>query len=62
MKFKELKEKSAKELKEQLHALLKEQFSLRMQKGMGEQPKTHLFKRVKKNIARVKTKLNEVTE
>ena len=58
----ELRTKSAQELKEALRSLLKEQFNLRMKKGIGEAPKTHLFKRVKRDIARVKTILNEVTE
>ena len=59
MKAVELKEKSKSELNEELHNLLKEQFSLRMKKGMGEEPKTHAFKRVRKDIARVKTFLNQ---
>jgi large subunit ribosomal protein L29 len=59
MKFSELKEKSVTELEKELHALLKEQFSLRMQKGLGEAPRTNNFKVVRRNIARIKTILNE---
>lgn len=59
MKAAELRVKTQVELKEELHSLLKEQFNLRMQKGMGEMPKTHAFKRIRKDIARVKTILNE---
>ncbi|MCK4608634.1 MAG: 50S ribosomal protein L29 [Gammaproteobacteria bacterium] len=59
MKLSELKIKSITALKEELHALLKEQFSLRMQKGSGETPRTHSFRVVRRNIARIKTILNE---
>ena len=59
MNMKELKNKSKAELNERLIALLQEQFRLRMQKGVAESPKTHLFKNVRRDIARVKTILNE---
>ena len=62
MKASDLKTKTKDELNNELHALLKEQFNLRMQKGMGEAPKTHSFKRVRKDIARVKTIMNEISE
>lgn len=62
MKATDLKTKTKDELNNELHALLKEQFNLRMQKGMGETPKTHSFKRVRKDIARVKTIMNEISE
>ena len=55
----ELRNKSKSELNETLLTLLKEQFQLRMQKGVVESPKTHLFKIIRKNIARVKTILVE---
>lgn len=51
----ELAQKSVDELKTELIELLKEQFNLRMQRGMGQTPKPHLFKKVRRNIARVKT-------
>lgn len=57
MKATELKAKSEAELKELLLSLLKEQFQLRMKKSVTENPKTHLFGVVRKNIARVKTEL-----
>jgi large subunit ribosomal protein L29 len=47
--------KSAQELKGELAALRKEQFSLRMQKAMGQLNKTSLVGDVRRNIARVKT-------
>jgi large subunit ribosomal protein L29 len=42
-----------------LLALLKEQFNLRIQKGSGQAAKSHLFKKVRLGIARIKTILNE---
>ena len=55
----ELKQKSVDELKKEILGLLKEQFNLRMQKGMGQVPKPHLFTRVRRDIARIKTILRE---
>lgn len=59
MKTAELRNKSKDELNETLLSLLKEQFQLRMQKGVVESPKTHMFKSIRKNIARIKTVLVE---
>lgn len=59
MKAKDLREKSVADLTKELLALLKEQFNLRIQRGIGQGPKTHLFKQVKLNIARIKTILTE---
>lgn len=59
MKASELREKSIEELTKELLALMKERFNLRMQKGAGQTPKTHLFKKVKLGIARIKTILKE---
>ncbi|WJI16712.1 50S ribosomal protein L29 [Pseudoxanthomonas winnipegensis] len=57
MAIKELREKSADELNAHLSELRKEQFSLRMQKATGQLPKTHETRRVRREIARVKTLL-----
>lgn len=46
--------KSVSELKEELLNLRKEQFNLRMQKGVGQVPKPHLFTEVRRSIARLK--------
>lgn len=46
-------------LKEELLSLLREQFNLRMQKGSGAAVKPHLFKKVRREIARVKTRLHQ---
>ena len=57
MELKQLREKSADELKAHLTELRKEQCSLRMQKATGQLPKTHETRRVRREIARVKTLL-----
>lgn len=62
MKAKQMREKSVAELRAELLALLKEQFNLRMQKGISEQVKPHLFKRVRRDIARVKTIIGQKGE
>ena len=59
MKAEELRKKTTEELKTELVALHKEQFNLRMQKGVGQMPKSHLYKRVRHDIARAKTILAE---
>lgn len=59
MKASELKEKSVDELNVELQNLLREQFNLRMQKGTGQLAKPSLVADVRKNIARVKTVLNQ---
>lgn len=59
MKAIDLRKKSAEELNTELLALLKEQFNLRIQRGLGQTPKPHLFKKVRLNIARIKTILHE---
>lgn len=59
MNAQDLKAKSEKELREQLSGLLREQFNLRMQKGIGQLTKPHELRRVRRDIARVNTILNE---
>ena len=59
MKASELRGKSQAELRETLHELLKEQFNLRMQRGTGQFSRPHLMKDVRRNIARVKTVMNQ---
>ena len=59
MKANELREKSAQELNEQLLGLLRDQFNLRMQKATGQLGQSHLISQVKRDIARVKTVLNQ---
>ena len=59
---KDYREKDEAGLKEELLNLRKEQFNLRMQQGVGEMSKPHLFKNVRRDIARVKTILAEKTQ
>jgi large subunit ribosomal protein L29 len=59
MKASELRNKSVKELKEELLALLKELFNMRTQRSVGQSSQTHGFRRVRKDIARIKTVLCE---
>lgn len=57
MDAKELKTKSAAELAGDLVELRKEQFNLRMQRGTGQLTQTHQLRRVRRDIARIKTAL-----
>jgi large subunit ribosomal protein L29 len=59
MKASELKSKSTEDLQKEMHELLKEQFNLRMQRATGQMAKPHLMKAVRRDIARIKTILNE---
>jgi large subunit ribosomal protein L29 len=59
MKANELREKSAQQLNEQLLGLLRDQFNLRMQKATGQLGQSLLLSQVKRDIARVKTVLNQ---
>ena len=59
MKANEHREKSAQQLNEQLLGLLRDQFKLRMQKATGQLGQSHLLSQVKRDIARVKTVLNQ---
>jgi large subunit ribosomal protein L29 len=56
----ELRGKSAQELREELLALRREQFNLRMQRGVNpDAVRGNQVSRVRKDIARVKTVMNE---
>lgn len=59
MKTSELRNKTIDELKSELLGLLREQFNLRIQKGTGQAVKSHLIKKCRLAIARIKTILNE---
>ena len=56
----DLRKKSVDDLNEELVALRREQFNLRMQQATGELSHNHEHRRVRKDIARVKTVLNEL--
>ena len=56
----ELRGKSEKELRDELLALRREQFNLRMQQGMNpDAVRSDQITGVRRNIARVKTVMNE---
>jgi large subunit ribosomal protein L29 len=56
----ELRSKSVEELTEELVALRREQFNLRMQQATDEVTRNSEHGRVRKDIARLKTVLNEL--
>ncbi len=47
------------QLDDELVELRKEQFNLRMQEGIGQSPRQDRFGKVRRDIARVKTVINE---
>ncbi len=55
----ELAAKSVSELNTELNGLFREQFNLRMQRGSGQDIKPHNFKRVRREIARIKTVIHQ---
>ena len=55
MKFADLKNKSAPELQQMLNDLRGEQFKARMQHGSGQLSNTAAMRRLRRDIARVKT-------
>ena len=55
----ELRAKSVEELNTELESLLKAHFSLRMQVAMQNLAKTSEIRRVRRDIARVRTNLHE---
>lgn len=59
MKAQDLRQKSVEELNQELLGLLRAQFSQRIQASTGQLTQTHTVKQVRRDIARVKTVLNE---
>ena len=59
MKASELRSKTPAELRQELHELLKAQFSLRMQVATQQLTNNSQIKKVRRDIARVRTLLNE---
>ena len=59
MKAQDLREKSVDELGTELKDLLADQFKYRMQKSTGQLGQSHLLKEVRRDIARVKTIINQ---
>jgi large subunit ribosomal protein L29 len=59
MKAGELRNKSTEELRTELQSLLRAQFSLRMQKATQQLSNTSQIRKVRRDIARVRTLLSE---
>ena len=60
MEAKDLRSMSEEQLGEELLKLKREQFNLRMQQASGRLSRPHEHGRVRKDIARVKTVMNEL--
>ena len=54
--------KSKKEIQDELIALRREQFNLRVQQMTGQLSRNHEHRRVRKEIARHKTKMNQINK
>jgi large subunit ribosomal protein L29 len=61
MKASELRGSSLEDLRKQLEGLLREQFNLRMQRGTGQLSRPSQMQSVRRDIARVKTIMHEMT-
>ena len=59
MNAQDMRQKNETELREELSGLLREQFNLRMQRGIGQLATPHDLRRVRRDIARLRTVLNE---
>lgn len=60
MKAKDLRKKTKEELGAMLIDLSKERFNLKMQKGTGQLSRPDQVKKVRRDIARVNTLINEM--
>ena len=59
MNANDLRQKDKSELTDELLALRKEQFNLRMQQAKGQLVRSDQYRKVRKDIARIKTVLRE---
>ena len=59
MNAQELRDKSVEELQDDLAGLYKDQFNYRMQNSSGQLGQVHLISSIRKDIARVKTIIDE---
>ena len=59
MDINKMKGMTSVELSDELKGLLQEQFNLRMQKGMGQMTNFNELRRVRRDIARVKTVMTQ---
>ena len=60
MADKSVKEMGKVELKTELLELRKEQFNLRMQNSTGQMTNSSRFKVIRREIARIKTRMNDI--
>jgi len=61
MADKSVKEMGKTELETELLELRKEQFNLRMQNSTGQMTNTSRFKVIRREIARIKTQMNDIS-
>lgn len=59
LKTSEIRQKDVASLREMVCEFLREKFNLLMQRGSQQKVKSHLFKQVRRNIARIKTVIRE---
>ena len=59
MKASELRKKAVDELQQEINVQLERQFKLRMQLATSQLGQTHQIKDVRRNVARIKTILNQ---
>lgn len=59
MKASDLRDKSVEDLNNELLKLRKDQLKLRMQQSTGQLGQSHLIRETRRDVARVKTLLNE---
>ena len=59
MKAEDLRAKTADELNETLLSLKKEQFNLRFQRSSGQLEDTSQFRRIRRDIARIRTIMSD---
>ena len=59
MKASEIRSKSVDELQKELNAQLEKQFKQRMKKATGQLEQSHSLREIRRDIARIKTVLNE---
>jgi large subunit ribosomal protein L29 len=59
IKVSELRTKELPILETELHSLLREKLRLHIQRSKGEAPKAHVFKIMRRNIARIKMVMHE---
>lgn len=59
MKASEIRSKSVEELQKELDVQLEKQFKQRMKKATGQLEQSHGLREIRRNIARIKTVLNE---